>query len=64
MRVKKQCCHGTEMPQRVVLITIMQATVCDVSLEGVECQVWLVQTKMGREVVQRWGFLGEIQDRN
>ena len=28
---------------------IMQATVCDVSLEGVECQVWLMQIKMGRK---------------
>ena len=28
---------------------IMQATVCDVSSEGVECQVWLMQIKMGRK---------------
>lgn len=26
---------------------IMQATVCDVSLEGMECQVWLAQIKWG-----------------
>lgn len=28
---------------------IMQATVCDVSLEGMECQVWLAQMKWGRK---------------
>lgn len=26
---------------------IMQATVCDVSLEGMKCQAWLVQIKWG-----------------
>ena len=47
--VKKQSVSRNRDAPEGGFDAIMQATVCDVSLEDVECQVWLVQIKMGRK---------------
>ena len=47
--VKKQSVSRNRDAPEGGFDAIMQATVCDVSLEGVECQVWLMQIKMGRK---------------
>ena len=62
--VKKQSVSRNRDAPEGGFDAIMQATVCDVSLEGTECQVWVVKIKMGQEVAQLWGFLCEIRDRN
>lgn len=62
--VKKQSVSRNRDAPEGGFDAIMQATVCDVGLEGMECQVWVVRIKTGKEVAQLWGFLCELQDRN
>uniref|UniRef100_A0A2K6EJZ1 Integrin beta n=1 Tax=Propithecus coquereli TaxID=379532 RepID=A0A2K6EJZ1_PROCO len=50
--VKKQSVSRNRDAPEGGFDAIMQATVCDVSLEGMECQVWLAQIKMGKEVCE------------
>lgn len=45
--VKKQSVSRNRDAPEGGFDAIMQATVCDVSLEGVECLVWLSYIKMG-----------------
>ncbi|OWK14555.1 ITGB3 [Cervus elaphus hippelaphus] len=62
--VKKQSVSRNRDAPEGGFDAIMQATVCDVSLEDVERQVWLVQIKMGRKWLNGGDFWEKIGWRN
>lgn len=54
--VKKQSVSRNRDSPEGGFDAIMQATVCDVSVEGIGCQVWLVQIKWGI----KWFYCGDF----